>query len=209
MSGYCVRITEYPTYGDRIVALAMSTDYESILSFKHKGDTKENPHFHLVIRTQVKMKAFRARFVKIFDLGKGNEHMSIKVWDGNDHAYSYMLHEDPDGMPFFRHNVSDEKVEEFRTINKSVSELVANAKGKASFLLEEIVLKQLEKNREYSDLEIGMMIMRSAINQKKYHPNDFQMRLYVDRIQYMRHELESNEQEHAMERIVRRALKLN
>jgi len=208
MSGYCVRITEYPTYGDKITALTMTTDYESILSFKHAGEKKENPHFHLVVRTQCKLKAFRARFVKIFDLGKGNEHMSIKPWDGNNEAYSYMFHEAPQGVPFLAHNVSNEQVEEFRQMNLKVQEVVSKARGKASFLLEDIVLGHLEKGQNYTDFDIGCLIIKQAFASEKYHPNDFQLRLMVDRIQYKRHDVDSNEQTFVVEEIVRRALKL-
>lgn len=209
MSGYCVRITEYPNYGDRITALTMTTDYESILSFHHKGATGENPHYHLVIRTQCKLKAFRARFVKIFDLGKGNEHMSIKPWDGDNEAYSYMFHESPDGKPYLQYKVSDEQVEEYRQMNKKIQQLVVQAKGKASYHLEQIVLDLLEKGHHYSDFTIGCMVIREAMVRDKYHPNDFQLRSIIDRIQFKRHELDSNEQTGAIENIVRRALRMN
>lgn len=206
MSGYCIRIQQLPSYDEKIALLVMCSDYQSILCYKHLGDSKENPHYHLVIRTQVKSKAFRARFVKIFDLAKGNQHMSIKEWDGNDDAYSYMTHEG--NQYFLKHRILDEDIARYVKQNDRIQEEMKKAKGKASWLLENEVLAQLASGTFYSDLELGVMTLRTALLKDKYQPNDFQLRLMVDRIQYKSRNGDEESQDQLLNSIARRALKL-
>ena len=207
MSGYFIRIQQIPTYDEKITALTHQADYASILCFKHIGDSKENPHYHLVVKTQIKNKAFRARFVKIFDKGKGNTHMSIKEWDGSEDAYSYMFHEG--GVPYLRHNLTEIDVARFHSMNERVQEEIKISKGKASYHLVEITLAQLTRNEVYSDLHICMIVLREAFLKDKYKPNDYQMRSIIDEIQYKNTDQDSNSQEAVIFSIAKRILKLN
>ena len=113
-NGYCVRVDARDGYAEKMLMLKSVTDYEAIVAIKHKGASGENPHYHMVVRTHVKDQAFRVRMRKVFDQGKGNGHMSIKPWDGNIDAISYLFHENEDEPLVLQHNVSNETIEKQR-----------------------------------------------------------------------------------------------
>jgi len=187
--GYCVRVDAMDGYSDKIPMLKAHTDFESIVAVKHRGATKENPHFHLVIKTNVKDQAFRVRLRKIFDQGKGNGHMSIKPWDGRREAVSYLFHEDPDAVLVLQHNVSDETIAEARAINRQISQMVADAKTKASWRAEEIVYEQIvqERKKEFThltDTQIGQRLIITCLRSGKYTPQPWLIRAMTQRIQF-------------------------
>lgn len=95
--GYFMRVQRIEEYADKIRALGLVEDYTKILCVAHRGTNKDpNPHYHLIIETQVKDKAFWKRMTKIFNKGKGNSNASHVPWDGKIDACSYMFHEDDD-----------------------------------------------------------------------------------------------------------------
>jgi len=200
-----MRLDDRDGYHERLQALKLSTDYMSILGVKHTGSSKENPHYHLVIQTQVKDKAFRARMVKVFDKGKGNGHMSIKPWDGADEAYSYMFHEGAKKADII-HNITDERISHFMKLNSQVQGLVSEAKKKATFLLETEVLQFL--NKESDEFDIGKQIVTLALRTGKYLPSDFQLRSMVDKVQFRLKDGDLVGETQVVEHIVRRALKI-
>jgi len=200
-----MRLDDRDGYHERLVALKLSGDYTSILGVKHTGSNKENPHYHLVIQTQVKDKAFRARMVKIFDKGKGNGHMSIKPWDGADEAYSYMFHEGAKKADI-NHNITDERIAHFMTLNTQVQGLVSEAKKKASFQLEAEVLLLLDKDSD--EFEIARKIVITALRTGKYLPSDYQLRGMVDKVQFRLQDGDIDRESRIVDHIVRRALKI-
>jgi hypothetical protein len=204
MSGYCVRLDQRESYDERILALCFCEDYEVILGFKHKGDTKENEHYHLVIKTQVKMKAFRARFVKIFDKGKGNGHMSIKPWDGADEAFSYMFHEG--GKPVVNKNVTAANLEKYEKMNVEIQKIVKEAKGKASYLLEDEAVKALTKDAD--PITICNTILGLALRTGRYLPGDFLLKTMVDKVYFRLQGGDLFSENQVIESITRRVLRL-
>jgi len=183
--GYCVRIDALDGYSDKLPLLSACDDYKSIIAVKHKGNKGENPHFHLVVRTQVANQAFRVRMRKIFDQGKGNGHMSIKPWDGNNDAISYLFHEDENTTVLVQHNISDETVAQAKERNRAVTAMVQASKTKASWLLEEVVYDQLKgSTRKYDDAYIGQQLILAACRNGKYVPQPWHIRAMVQRIQF-------------------------
>jgi len=193
--GFCVRIDARDGYHERIRALAMCSDYKSIVGVRHKGASGENPHYHLVIRTSIKDQAFRVRLKKIFDQGKGNGHMSIKPWDGCGDAVSYLFHEDSDADLVIQHNVSDETIAQAKVRNEQVQKDVEKAKQRASWRLEDEIYDQIKKEglpaRRYVDgvlcddnTNIAQKLVLTALRNGKYVPNDFLLRAMVRRIRF-------------------------
>lgn len=216
MSGWCIRVNDYPvegtmvlSYAKRIEELVKVEDYKSVLAIKHKGEKSSNPHFHIVIGTQVKDQAIRVRLRKVFPEGKGNQHMSIKRWDGNEDALSYLFHEG--GDPFVVKGWEQGDLERFKNRNVQVKEAVEKAKGKASYLLEDEVYNVLSKMREppRDDITIAKAIVRAALSSGKYIPNDFLLRSIVSRIQYRLCGGDLNEEDAFIDMYVRKALKIN
>jgi len=206
MSGYCVRIDDRELYIEKIKSLELSTDYTKILGARHEGVKTENAHYHIVIATQCKDKAFRARMVKIFDKGKGNGHMSIKPWDGNEDACSYLWHEEIDAKICINKGFSETDINRFKERNIQVQKLVKEAKGKASALLEEEVIKYLQKHDD--PLTIASAIVRLALRTGKYLPNDFMLKNMTDKVMFRLQNGDIKSEEHVIEHIARRALKL-
>lgn len=186
--GYCVRIDALEGYVAKISALPSNKDYKSMVAVRHQGSTKENPHYHLVIQTHVAGQAFRVRMRKIFDQGKGNEHMSIKPWDGNIDAIAYLFHEDEKAKLLVQHNVSDETVAKARARNKQVSEMVIASKAKAAWHLEPVVLEEIKAEPAprygWTDTDIGARLILTALRSGKYVPQPWHIRAMTQRIQF-------------------------
>ena len=207
MNGYCMRLKKCEEYEQRVQALEFVTDYLTILCYEHQAD-KEDPHdhYHLVIATAVELKAFRKRMVKVFDKGKGNGHMSIKPWDGRDEAFSYLFHEGSEKQILNKGHPSA-RIQQFRELNVKVQALVKESKKKASYLLEDEVMNDSSLNKDSSAIDIGIAIVRTALLGNKYHPNDFLLRLMVDRVRFRLCEGDVDSQDAVISSIVLRALK--
>jgi len=183
--GYCVRIQAFEEYGSKILMLPQNTDYASIVGIKHHGKGGENHHYHLVVATQVRDQAFRVRLRKIFDKGKGNEHMSIKTWDGKIDAIAYLFHESPDGPLHIQHEVSDKTIEEARQMNRDVQEKVLIAKEKASWKIEDELFNYYKKSNLMPDIHfICRDIILYALRHDKYVPNDFLLKAMAYKLQF-------------------------
>lgn len=194
--GYCVRVQALEGYGDIIAAMPMSDDYTGLLAVQHHGDKKSNKHYHIVIRTAVKQQAFRVRLKKLFPDGKGNQHMSITQWDGDDRALSYLFHElEPDEVATLiaRKGLTDEYISELRMKNDSVKVKVAEAKKKASVTLEDdaylhfrqrIINDNIRDLSRFTDTDIGTFMFLHALRNGKYPPQTWLVRAMVARVRF-------------------------
>ena len=189
-------------YAEKMLMLKSVTDYEAIVAIKHKGASGENPHYHMVVRTHVKDQAFRVRMRKVFDQGKGNGHMSIKPWDGNIDAISYLFHENEDEPLVLQHNVSNETIEKAKARNREVKDKVATAKERASWRLEEEVYNQLPKGKSLTDDEIAKALILTSLRSGKYMPNDYLIKSMVTRIQFRLLDGDVNAEDHFADGIV-------
>jgi len=184
-NGYCVRVQALDGYAEKLRMLSSCADYTSIVAIQHKGGSGENSHYHAVVRTAVKDQAFRVRLKKVFDLGKGNSHMSIKTWDGSIDAISYLFHEQPDQVLLVQYNVSDETIEKARARNIEVQQKVASAKERASYKIEEeLMVLYLARKVKPDLLTISTDIILYALRHDKYVPNDFLLKAMAYKIQF-------------------------
>jgi len=193
--GYCVRVDALDGYSDKLPMLSACEDYKSIIAVKHMGNKGENPHFHLVVRTHVASQAFRVRMRKIFDQGKGNGHMSLKPWDGDNDAISYLFHEDENTAILVQHNISDETIAQAKARNRQVVAMVHASKAKASWHLEEIVYADLKSRptktllnigqvSQFDDTYVGQQLILAALRNGKYAPQAWHVRAMTQRIQF-------------------------
>jgi len=165
--------------------LALVADYRAIVAVKHRGASGENEHYHMVIKTDVKDQAFRVRMKKVFDKGKGNAHMSIKNWDGNIDAISYLFHEDEDAQLVVQHNVTDETILKARERNREVQTKMEAAKKRASWTIEAELLEHYMTTKQSPDLhEIARDIVLHALRMDKYVPNDYLLKAMASKIQF-------------------------
>lgn len=127
--GYFVRIQQLEGYDDKIRSMGSYADYTRILCIAHKGDDKDpNPHYHIVIETNVRDKAFWKRIVKSFTSGKGNGHAAHKPWDGSINACSYMFHEDNENANIILNKgFSDDDIRRMKENNAEVQTRMQDA----------------------------------------------------------------------------------
>ncbi|MBV6343309.1 Rep family protein [Candidatus Magnetobacterium casense] len=183
--GFCVRVQAMDGYSEKMRMLRQTTDYQAIVAVKHRGASGENEHYHMVIKTQVKDQAFRVRMKKVFDMGKGNAHMSIKPWDGNIDAISYLFHEDEDAKPIVQHNVSDETITKARERNREVQVKMEEAKKRASWTIEQELLEHYKQIKRSPDIHtIAKDIVLHALRMDKYVPNDFLLKAMASKLHF-------------------------
>lgn len=188
--GHCVRVDARDGYLDKISALAICPDYTSMIAVKHLGKSKENPHYHLVVKTQVKDQAFRVRMKKVFDMGKGNQHMSIKPWDGSIDAISYLFHEDDtDDVIVCRKNITDETIAKAKERNRDVKTKIEAAKERASWKLEETLYQHImsttpTRTNVWGEHDLAKELVLLALRNDKYVPNDYQLKAMVTKLKF-------------------------
>ena len=193
--GYCVRVQALEGYADVIRTMTLVNDYTAMLAMRHTGSKKENPHYHLVIRTDVKPQAMRVRMKKLFPDGKGNQHMAMTQWDGDDKALSYLFHElgpDEEATLIARKGITDEHIERLRAINTDIQAKVAEAKSKAAHTLEEDAYQHFSKQVKPRDPEhmrpqrnaIAAFIYLHALRAGKYPPQPWLARAMTARVMF-------------------------
>lgn len=209
-NGYCVRVDAIDGYGEKIRLLPLCADYVSIVGIKHKGSKGDNPHYHLVVKTDVRDQAFRVRLRKVFDQGSGNRHMSIKPWDGNIDAISYLFHEEPEGELVIQHNVSDETITKARARNEEVQKKMADARQRASYLIEDDLYERYKANGKKPDrLEIATDMVLYALRSNKYVPNDFLLKAMAAKLEFRLLEGDLKDEEKFARRLVSSAYRLD
>jgi len=197
-------------YAARLSGLALNPDYQAIVAVKHRGKSGENEHYHMVVKTQVKDQAFRVRMRKVFDKGKGNGHMSIKPWDGNIDAVSYLFHEDENAELVVRHNVTDEAIEKARARNREVQAKVEQAKSRASWTIEQDLLEHYIKTKQSPDIHtIAKDIVLHALRKDKYVPNDFLLKAMASKIAFKLLDGDQNDEEKFAREIVAKVYRMD
>jgi len=203
--GFCVRVDARDGYAEKMIMLQSVADYQAIVAVRHKGAYGENPHYHLVLQTEVKEQAFRVRLRKVFDQGKGNGHMSIKPWDGNIDAIAYLFHEDEKAELVLKHNVSDELIDKARQRNTEVQTKMREAKERASWRLEDEVLEDMRALKSVPDEDtIAKSIILKALRGNKYMPNDFLIKAMTYKIQFRLLDHDVDKEEAFAESVVQR-----
>lgn len=185
--GYCVRVQALEGYSQKI-QFAMSLQYDNIIAVKHRGEKRENPHYHIVVRTDIQQQAFRKRMKTLFPDGKGNEHMSIKSWDGNDKALSYLFHEettDKEAELILVKGITDERLEHFRNMNLNIQEEVVKAKSKSSHLLWETALKHFKQHPPESHRHVAHYMILDALRNDKYVPQLWLLKAMTYKVMFL------------------------
>lgn len=187
--GYCVRVQATEGYGLVIQAL----DYEHIVAVKHLGAKGNNPHYHLVIRTDVKPQAFRKRMKKAFPDGTGNAHMSIKPWDGDDKALSYLFHEeqgDEKATIIVAKGLTQDRIDTLRAQNRTVQTLVVENKKKSSHLLWEGAYQHFSRLKsqhvkQFGPHEIAQFMILDAMRNDKYVPQAWLLKSMTFKVMFL------------------------
>lgn len=184
---YFVRLNLHPGYEEILLELTKSPKYPLFLIISHVGSKKENPHFHLIVQTLQKPGAFRAFLKSRFDKGKGNGHMSIKSWDGNNRAVQYLYHEE-DCKVLCSKGFSQEFLDE----QKDLATKFKEGKSKYTDALFEHILEVIDdpkKNCEFysgnrwDERNICYAVWDVCRDEKKSYPNKYLLENIIRKIQ--------------------------
>lgn len=215
--GYCLRVDARDGYLDKLGGFSLNPDYVTVIGVKHKGNSGENPHYHIVLRTTVKPQAFRVRMKTIFSEGKGNGHMSIKAWDGNNDAISYLFHEDEEAECVVRKGITEEQLQACKERNKRVQEAVKEAKKRASHTLEDEVIQLIKSGQvklpdrlydESREYDIAKLVLLTAFRNDKYPPNDWLLKAITSKIMYKLKDGNVEDEERYAEMMVARVYRI-
>ena len=145
----------------------------------HTGKKGDNPHYHFCLTCDYKQPALRAELKKYFNLAKGNRHLSLKKWDGNPKACSYLFHEGTE--PVVLKGFSQEEVDVFREANKDIQDEI---KDKSPNKLCATMYEKF-KGTQPSKFQLFSAIMNECRSNGSFFPNKFQLERWLMKIEAM------------------------
>jgi len=151
--------------------------FSRILGVPHTGRKGDNPHYHFAFTCDYKQNTLREYLKKHFDQGKGNRHLSIKKWDGDPKACSYLFHEGTETI--IRRGFTDEEIESFKLINENIKQAIK--KNAPAQIVTDATEHFAGQDPTHQDLFKWIMIRLRANGD--WLPNKYQMERWIMRIQ--------------------------
>lgn len=181
---YVLRLQAVDGYRDLFTSVFSTARFPRALCVQHFGRKGDNPHYHFCLTCDYKKDALRKHLKNSFKEGKGNKHISLKDWDGQDQACSYLFHEGTE--PIMSNGFTIEQIDEFKKLNKAVQEQIKkNAPAKivqdaTEFFKKRYLLKDI--HQIHMEREIFVWIMIRLKQNGDWIPNKFQMTRWSDRV---------------------------
>lgn len=175
---FAIRINEHLGYKQTMIELFQRDRFTRSICLPHTGKTGDNPHFHLIVESDYKDDALRKELKKHFTQGKGNKHLSIKVWDGNPKGLSYLFHEGTD--PIFVKGYTSDDIMNFRKQDEFIK---ANIDANQPRKVVEIIVAQCRQKGNCYHKEICMLFFDYYKSKGEWFPNKFQMDRYIKAVQ--------------------------
>jgi len=192
---YLLRLNDISGYPLLLQEFFASEDYPRVFAGHHVGKTKANPHYHVVFETNkdVKTQAMRKRLNTVFNKSKGNAHLSLKEWDGNMRAISYIYHEDALLVPFINKQFTSQELSTAQLLCKEVQEEIReNSPLKICDEVYQIIKsKYSQKNKDESKFHyfgheaIFKEICLATMRRGDWRPNKWQFERYISKVQEM------------------------
>lgn len=184
---YFIRLNHHDGYLEKLQAeFSQTTIYKDVLCVEHHGKEGNNKHYHLVIKTYRKNQALRVHLKSLFTLGKGNAHLSIKKWDGDSGALSYMFHEDTSEYetPIIVSQYSQAEIKELKSKSASVKKEIGT---NSPAIVCRKIFDRLPKidSVMYSRQAIVIEFMKYYHEVGAWQPNKFQLDRYYTNVQSM------------------------
>lgn len=175
---YVLRLQAHDGYQSQF-SNVFTSRFSRILGVPHSGRRGDNPHYHFAFTCDYKMPALREYLKKYFDKGKGNRHLSLKKWDGNPKACSYMFHEGTESI--ISRGFTDEEIEVFKTINENIKEAIK--KNAPAQIVQDATEYFKAKGQDPAHAVLFMWIMKRLRDNGDWLPNKYQMERWIMRIQ--------------------------
>jgi len=175
---YVLRLQAHDGYQQKF-SNVFTDRFSRILGVPHSGRRGDNPHYHFAFTCDYKQPALREYLKKHFSQGKGNRHLSLKKWDGDPKACSYMFHEGTEMI--IQKGFTDDEVSTFKTINANIKEAIKkNAPAK---IVEDATEHFRAKGIDPAHSVLFMWIMKRLRDNGDWLPNKYQMERWIMRIQ--------------------------
>lgn len=175
---FAIRINEHLGYKQSIIEVFNRDRFKRVLCLPHSGRKGDNAHFHLVIDSDYNQDALRKELKKYFSQGKGNQHMSIKVWDGDTKACSYLFKEETE--PIIVKGFSDKEIYNFKKQDQFIKETIDAGQPKKVI---EIIAKSCKSEDKWKHKDICFKIFDYYRSKGDWMPNKFQMERYIRAVQ--------------------------
>ena len=190
---YCLRLNDISGYPKLLEEFFQSDDYPRVFAGHHVGKTQANPHYHVVFETKsnVKLQAMRKRLNLIFTKSKGNAHLSLKVWDGNMRAISYIYHEDVTLVPFINKSFTSQELSSAQLMCEEIQcDIRENAPLKICEEVYQIIKSKYatataSKFHYFGHEAIFREICHAVMRRGDWRPNKWQFERYISKIQEM------------------------
>jgi len=183
MNKYFIRIDDRQGYLEILRKFINNNlRFKQVLCVKHFGETGENIHYHVACESDYKQQALRKELKKLFTMGKGNGHMSIKDWDGDEKVLSYMFHEDKHEIIYSTYSTDD--INKFKDANDIIKDSIKN--NCPNNIVRETITRLIEQHktiRWYDKPEIIFLVWDICKEKGEWYPNKFQLDRWVMKIQ--------------------------
>lgn len=168
LDGYSAKFTD--VFNDR---------FSRVLCVHHMGKAGNNPHYHFCLTTDYQKQALRVYLKKQFALATGNKHLSLKDWDNNPKACSYLFHEGTE--PLITKGFTTEEIQEFTTAN----DLIQSKMIKPHHVVDVVVAYFKEKYPHKLDVdkrEIFFKIIQTYRHNGEWIPTAFQASRLINKV---------------------------
>ena len=153
-----------------------SDRFKRVLCVHHTGKKGDNPHYHFCLTTDYKKDALRKYLKGHFDLATGNRHLSLKDWDGDKKACSYLFHEHTEEL--IVKGFTPDEINEFKIDN----DIVQSKMVKAPTIVKLCVEHFKEKGRSVDKKEIFTHMIKLYRKNGEWIPNRFQADRLITKI---------------------------
>jgi len=166
LDGYQAKFNE--VFGDR---------FNRVLCVHHTGRNGDNPHYHFCLSTDYKKQALRVYLKGHFDLAKGNKHLSLKDWDGQSKACSYLFHEGTTEL--ISKGFSEDEVKKFKESNAVIQAKFVKPNQVVDRAVE--ILRQ-KQSKEQSKQVVFDTLFDIYAESGEWLPNKFQWERMINKV---------------------------
>jgi len=190
---YVLRLQAMDGYASKF-SNVFSDRFSRVIYVQHRGKEGTNLHYHFCFTCDYKKQALRVYLKGHFDSASGNKHLSLKDWDGNIKACSYLFHE---GTPVTSlRGFSEEEIDSFKTLNLQTK----STQIKIPVLLENVIARLISYRNNDHDFSqdsyftpdpvhdhrnIFNLILDELRKKGDWVPNRPQMERYINKVRLM------------------------
>lgn len=180
---YAIRVQHNKFYEDNLPNTLKEEDFPEVLGVYHTGAQDNNPHMHIIVKTNLtSLQMLRRHLKAAWTHGSGNGHMSIKKFDGAKKGYSYMFHEhERSGFRVvMNRGFTGEELEEFISHHKvTIKNIKDNSPNEILERIAKKLLKEKPNKHQYYYDDLAPLIWNDLRERGQWMPNKFQMERWL------------------------------